>query len=95
MIINITITSIIIVTIKLIVFLITVFSVICHGPFLRHHQVGIQVDRFVAVLFPANSARQDPGAKCTIKLDVSGGTVIRSDIKHSDDTYCGTKISEV
>ena len=33
--------------------------------------------------------------RCTIKLDVMGGSVIRSDIKHSDDTYCGTKISEV
>ena len=28
-------------------------------------------------------------------MDVMGGSVIRSDIKHSDDTYCGTKISEV
>ena len=93
MIIKFTITSIIIV--KLIVFLITIFSVTYHHPFHHHHHVRIQVDRFVAVLFPANSARQDPGAKCTIKLDVSGGTVIRSDIKHSDDTYCGTKISEV
>ena len=54
-----------------------------------------QVDRYVAVLFPANSKRQDPKDKCTIKLDVSDGSVIRSDIKHSDDTYCGTKISEV
>ena len=61
----------------------TIFSISC------------QIDRFVAILFPANSKNQKPEEKCTIKLDVSGGSVIRSDIKHSDDTYCGTKISEV
>ena len=58
-------------------------------------RISCQIDRFVAILFPANSKNQKPEEKCTIKLDVSGGSVIRSDIKHSDDTYCGTKISEV
>ena len=52
-----------------------------------------KIDRYIASLYPANSKQQNSKEKCTIKLDVSKeGKVVRSDIKHADDTYCGTKI---
>ena len=46
---------------------------------------------------PANQRNPPPEADCKIKLDVSASDskVVRTDIKHADDTFAGTKVKSL